>query len=353
MSANSFDDDVGGALIRAHHLIEIHRPDEALRMLAAALAEDPDNPDVLCAAARASLDSSRCREAGELATRAAAAAPRWEYPQRLRATALHLLGWSDEAATAARRAVALAPDTWNTHYVRALVCSTSRHSSQEAYAAARRAIHLAPNEADTWAVLGHVAVENRDQDTAQKALEKALSLEPNHSSARNDLGRLHLLRDDPVGAAGHFAGAVASDVRCREAALNLESTVSAAFSDIIIVFGIVLALIEWTVIAIGADPSASTRLVVGVFCLRVVGYLLIKQIVPLLRAPPGRYMFSLLRLYPELIAAGALQFTGFALLTAVWALPGRAWLWLTAIGTAALFGSVLLHVRHVRGRLST
>ncbi|MBI5336641.1 MAG: tetratricopeptide repeat protein [Mycolicibacterium rufum] len=353
MSASSFDDVVGAALIRAHHLIDIHRPDEALRMLAAALAEDPDNPDILCAAARASLDSSRYREAGEFATRAAAAAPHWELPFRVLAAALFCMGDPEKAASCARKAVALAPNEWLTHYVRALVCSTSRLSSQEAYAAARRAIHLAPNEADAWAVLGHVAVENRDQDIAQKALEKALSLEPTHSTARNDLGRLHLLRDDPVGAAGHFAGAVASDVRCREAVQNLESTVSEAFSDIIIVFGIVLALIEWTVIAVGAHPSASTRLVVGVFCLRIVGSLLIKQLMPLLRAPPGRYVFSLLRLYPELIAAAALQFTGFALLTAVWALPGRAWLWLTAIGTAALFGSVLLHVRHVRRRLST
>lgn len=348
MKETVFEDDVGKALARAEQLLDIRRPTEALRILAAVLADDPDNAVALCAAAQAELQLNRAGSADELAARAMAAAPEWEFALRLRAEALRAMGRRAEAAAAARAAVALSPNTWQSHYTLAAICSGAPEDSAEAYTAARRAIVLAPNEADAWAVLGYVAVENGDQTTAQKALEKALQLAPAHAGARNDLGRLQLLRRDPIGAAGHFVAAVASDVRCREAAQNLNLALSAAFSDVLVGLGVLLALIGWVIAATGAYPSVMVRLAVCVLLLRVAGRLLADVMVPLLRRPVGRYVRALLRLYPALATAVVLQIIGVVSLMAVWPVPEEAWPWLLTVGTTALFGSALLGAVHAR-----
>ena len=95
-----------------------------------------------------------------------------------------------------------------------------------AWEAARRAIELAPHEAETHAVMGRVAVEDGDQTAAEKALREALRLDPNHAGARNDLGRLQMVRKDHFGAASHFAHAAASDVRMDVARQNIDAALA-------------------------------------------------------------------------------------------------------------------------------
>jgi tetratricopeptide (TPR) repeat protein len=159
----------------------------------------------LCLASRAELDLNEPGRAHELAARAAAADPHAEHPSRLPALSLKEMGRSVEACEAAKAAVANAPNLWQTHYVLAHVSAGVPGMSSVAREAARRAVELAPLEAETHAVMGQVAVEEGDQTAAEEALREALRLNPDLAMARNDLGRLQLLRRDHFGAAGHFA----------------------------------------------------------------------------------------------------------------------------------------------------
>jgi hypothetical protein len=170
MTANEVGGAPDGALTRAEHLLEVHRPREALRAVAAALTQDPQNVTALCLATRAELDLNEPGRAKELAARAAAA---------------------------------------------------------------QRPVELAPLEADTHAVLGRVAVEDGNQTAAEEALREALRLNPDHAAARNDLGCLQLLRKDHFGAASQFAHAAASDVRMDVAQHNIDAALTMAVGRVV------------------------------------------------------------------------------------------------------------------------
>jgi Flp pilus assembly protein TadD len=221
-------DDPEAALRRAEQLLDTHRPQEALRALAVTLSQDPENVSALCLAARAELGAGEPERARELAARAVAAAPHAEWPLRLLALSHERAGQPQEAYTAAWAAVQAAPYLWQTHHTLAHICCNMFGMNSVAYTAALKAIELAPLEADPHAMLGRAALENRDQATAERALREALRLAPDHASARNDLGRLSLLRKDHFGAAGHFADAAASDVRIGVAEHNIDVALTAA-----------------------------------------------------------------------------------------------------------------------------
>lgn len=253
------DNDVGGAsesaLTRAEHLLDIHRPQEALRAVAAELARDPQNVTALGLAARAELDLKEPRRARQFASRAAAAQPNGEYPLRLLALSLHALGRFREACEAAQAAVANAPNLWQTHYTLAYVGAGTPGMGSVAREAARQAVELAPLEAETHAVMGLVAVEQGDQTTAESALREALQLNPNLTMARNDLGRLHLLRKDHFGAAGHFAHAAASDVRMDVAQHNIDTALAMAVGRV--VFWVSIAVFVLARFAVTEDDDSA------------------------------------------------------------------------------------------------
>lgn len=335
----------GGALTRAEHLLDVHRPREALRVLAALLAQDPEDSHVLCAAARAHLDLNKPRRAHELATRAAAAYPYAEHPLRLVALSLKQMRRSVEACEAAQAAVANSPNLWLTHYVLAHVSAGVPGMSSVAWKAARLAVELAPYEADTHAVMGQVALEDGDQTAAEEALREALRLNPDHAMARNDLGRLQLLRKDHFGAASHFAHAAASDVRMDVVLQNIDIAIAMAVGRI--VFWVSVAVFVLARFAVVEESDGSVRW--GYVLLAVLVGLVIWQIIliaPAARGGLGPY----LRLLPHrdrmMTATVALLVFGIIALMAMCVVPPDSRFWLLVVGAPAVIGSrILLEVR--------
>ncbi|CAN5278968.1 hypothetical protein BH09ACT8_BH09ACT8_60460 [soil metagenome] len=338
-------DSSAAALLRAEQLLAINRPQEALHTLATTLAHEPDNVGALCLAARAELGLNEPALARDLAARAAAAAPAAEWPLRLLALSLVQLKQPQDAYDAARRAVTNAPSVWQTHHALAHVCSAMFGMTSVGYTAARNAIELAPLEPDPHAILGRVALEARDQNTAEQALREALRLDPDHAMARNDLGRLQLLRKDHFGAADHFAQAAASDVRMEVAAHNIDVALTSVVARLF--FWVWILLI--TLGRIALQLKGIGAVVAGLATLTVLIGLAVWQLrglVPALRGRLGPY----LRLLPHrdrlMTASIGLLVLGMVALAVMCVLPPD-WRWPPAItGGAALIGSrVVLAIR--------
>jgi tetratricopeptide (TPR) repeat protein len=339
------DRDVGGtqesALTRAEHLLEIHRPQEALRAVARELARDPQNVTALGLAARAELDLNEPQRAREFATRAAAAQPHAEYPLRLLALALHALGRFADSCEAAQAAVANAPNVWQTHYALAHVSAGTPGMASVAREAARRAVELAPLEAETHAVMGQVAVEEGDKATAEKALREALRLDPNLTMARNDLGRLHLLRKDHFGAAGHFAQAAAGDVRMQVAQRNIDAAIAMAVGRV--VFWVYIA--AFVLARFAVKEHSDEAIWAGYALLAVLVGLTIWQavlIVPAARGGLGTYLRMLPHRDRLMTATVALLVLGMSALMVMCVVPPDSRLWPLVVGAPALIASRLL-----------
>jgi tetratricopeptide (TPR) repeat protein len=320
-----------GARLRAEQLLETHRPAEALQALGSVLAQDPQDIEALCLAARAELSLDRPERARELAARAAAAAPYAEWPMRLLALALVRLGRKHEALDAARSAVAKGPNLWQTHHTLAHVCLAIPGQSAAAWAAARQAVELGPLDADTHAMMGRVAVETRDQATAERA--------------RNDLGRLQLLRKDHFGAASHFAQAAASDVRLDVAVHNIDVALTSGVARLF--FWVWIVLFTLGRAALELDGAAAVWS--GLACLAALVGLSVWQLHGIRPALHGR-LGGYLRLLPHrdrlLTAMVGLLILGMAALALMCVLPPGWRLAPGLTGAAALIGCrILIGVR--------
>ena len=79
-------------VLRAEHLLDIERTDDALRLLQQAVAADPTHVDALCTTARAYLRKSETDEALRAAETALALEPSSGYAAYLRASVLLTAG---------------------------------------------------------------------------------------------------------------------------------------------------------------------------------------------------------------------------------------------------------------------
>lgn len=90
----------------ALELASAGRAHDAIEVLDAALARDPDDADLLLACGEAALHAGKLAFAQHALTRAAALAPGWPEPLRRLARVLSMRGRHDKAVEVARRAVA-------------------------------------------------------------------------------------------------------------------------------------------------------------------------------------------------------------------------------------------------------
>jgi tetratricopeptide (TPR) repeat protein len=84
--------------------------------------------------------------------------------------------------------------------------------------AASRAVELDPSTAEGWAAFGLIHMQRHDKDAATAALEKALSLNPNHAMANMWLGELQV---DPKQRQAYHERAFALDPRSPVAGYNV------------------------------------------------------------------------------------------------------------------------------------
>jgi tetratricopeptide (TPR) repeat protein len=200
---SSMGDRQAADLSRASAMIDLGRYGDAATLLAGVLASSPASSRGWCLLSRAQLGAGSCPEAVAAAARASALDPADDWPYRLVSTALIGMGQAADAVRAAQDARTLAPHFWRSHVCLAQAASADGQHELAATAAAT-ALTLAPDVADVHVTAGKSALARGDLTEARRWQESALAIEPTHSGAINELGRISLRSCDAAVAAGHF-----------------------------------------------------------------------------------------------------------------------------------------------------
>jgi tetratricopeptide (TPR) repeat protein len=209
-------------LAHASALLDLKRYDEAASLLVHIVAAEPADDRAWALLAAAHLGAGRYQEGAAAASRAITLAPSGDWPYRLASTAQRYLGNITAAVAAATEACKLAPDEW-----RAYICLAQAHLATEvdfdaAERAAVNALRLAPFEPNAHFTAGQVSYARERWKAARAHQERALSLDPTHSGALNELGRIRLHHRDHARAARHFIQAVQSAPGVSTYARNIE-----------------------------------------------------------------------------------------------------------------------------------
>ncbi|MFI8398872.1 MULTISPECIES: tetratricopeptide repeat protein [unclassified Streptomyces] len=227
----------GTALRRAEALYEAGRYERAGELAAQHLATEPEDAEALVLLARCHHRGGHHPAALAAVDQALRAEPELLGAWLMRVQVLLSQRRFQEAESTARHAVALAPHHWGTHY--ALGTALAEHGEHgerflahartvEAYETARTAVNLAPEEDAAHFLVGLTAQRRRDHDTARRAYETALRLNPQSSEAHNNLSLLRLRRrwfrrGAWTQAAEGFVASAALDLQDRKARYNLEA----------------------------------------------------------------------------------------------------------------------------------
>lgn len=174
-------------LDHAQNLVALRRFTEAMSLVAAALASEPENRELLALKAQCEIGLDRPAEALATANRMVAIAPDHPHGHVIASVALQGLDRREEAAAAAEAAVRINPLEWGFHVQLALAATGARGRLLDARAAALRAVELAPNEPDAHFAVGVVAQARTEYDLARQAYRQTLALDPQHANALNNL----------------------------------------------------------------------------------------------------------------------------------------------------------------------
>ncbi|MFD4316212.1 tetratricopeptide repeat protein [Streptomyces sp. NPDC058548] len=221
-------------LLRAEALYDTGRFAQAGELVAQHLASEPEDAEALVLLARCHHRAEKYQAALEAVDGALRAEPELLMAWLMRVQILLELRRFQEAETAARYSVRLAPQYWGTHYaLGTALAQFAEHArtparTVEAYEAARAAVSLAPEEDAAHFLVGLTAQRRGDHATAQRAYEAALRLNPQSSEAHNNLSLLQLRRrwfrrGAWTQAAEGFVASAALDLQDRKARYNLEA----------------------------------------------------------------------------------------------------------------------------------
>jgi hypothetical protein len=106
---------------------------------------------------------------------------------------------------------------------------------------------------------GKVALARGDLDGARGHQERALALDPAHSGAMNELGRIRLRRHDTAGAISHFINAARTTPGEHIYSRNIDVVIVRSVSRMIYIFVLVAMTLLWVpaVTHTGALPLAA------------------------------------------------------------------------------------------------
>jgi tetratricopeptide (TPR) repeat protein len=212
-------------LERARVMLDLKRYDQATSLLARIVAEEPAHGRAWCMLAAAHLSNSQYQESLAAAGRSIVLAPSDDWPYRLVSIAQVHLGDTAAAIDAANEACRLAPNTWRAH----LCLAQAELATKASYAAAERAAadarRLGPNEPDVYFISGKISLARGELRGAREYQERTLALDPAHSGAQNELGRISLHRVGMTQAARHFIQAARSAPRVTIYSRNVEIVV--------------------------------------------------------------------------------------------------------------------------------
>lgn len=223
------------ALQRAEVLLDLKRPREAGELASRAAAANPGNPQAWIALARCYELTDEPRLALEMANRAIGLDPNDPNPHLIASRVLAGLGNHALAVHAAHEAVRLASMSPSAHANLAIALSQlstrpppfsyflPRHLKLAAYHA-QHAITLAPNSTAGHFAAGYVADRSNRGRDARKHYLRALSIDPQAAGALNNLAKLELGRGRFSGGGAGFARALAADPSLKTARRNVRAT---------------------------------------------------------------------------------------------------------------------------------
>jgi tetratricopeptide (TPR) repeat protein len=270
-------------VLRAEHLLDIARTDDALALLRQAIAADPTHVDALCSTARAYLRKGETDGALRAAEAALSLEPANGYAAYLRAAVLLTAG-HPAARQAAELAVQLDPEFWPAYGTLAGALVKSGYPAH-ALEIAKQGVALAPHEAAAHTMLGGIADDARQRALAESAYREALRLKPDYTAARVGLAALQFGRWRVRTAAGHLIAAAANDPVAAAATGGLRTLIT--FGMVISLFGVALSA-GVALVALVAGSFNTTGLVWARVLCAAMGVLLLGGLIFLAtRIPPA------------------------------------------------------------------
>ncbi len=277
------------AIRRARLLADdLGRPQEALEVLADAIAGDPENAQLWTLRAWAHLRLRNWDEAIEAATVAARNDPGNEWAFRIMSAGWRRRRHYPRAVAAAREAVRLAPHNPSTHAVLGEALSKTVTSWRAAGRAMARALELAPNDPGILSAAGSAALSRRRPRLAETYYRRALALRPDDAAIRNDLalaqGRSLRFRSAVLG----YTDALAINPNQQ---LSYTNIAAAASAIALIVYPLVFAC---AMIAANTNPHIPFMLpfvAAAGWEIRGDGWRLVKVIVPAVNRKGGTLPF--------------------------------------------------------------
>ncbi|MFC4946828.1 tetratricopeptide repeat protein [Pseudonocardia sp. GCM10023141] len=194
------------AAARVEQLRRLGRLADAEREARTALAEHPQDAELLGSLAAVLLAGKRHVEGLAVAEAASAADPGYERGHRLRALHLSRLGRHQEAVQAGYVSVSLLPEEAVAALGYAQVLQRAGRTV-DALQVARRAVALEPESAVAHHVLGDINFDLGARRDARAAYREALRIEPQNADVLHDLARLDALQQHPGRALRGFVDA--------------------------------------------------------------------------------------------------------------------------------------------------
>ena len=186
MSTEPPTDGTRHALALGHTYLEARNYRRAEEVLGTALAQDPQNPDLLIAVARAQHLLGDNAAAERNARRALAEEPGNPVAMRIYASILDQLERKPEGLEWARSAVDADPADSLCHYEYARLLLNA-DDALGAMPAARESLRLAPNDADAHNLMGMVLGRLGRRAESTTHYQEALRLDPGHAMALHNI----------------------------------------------------------------------------------------------------------------------------------------------------------------------
>jgi len=178
-------------LERAQFLMDVGRWREALHELRQHLSAYPDSYDGYCQSAICHLQLKEFQRAFDLTKKAIELAPEGEWAYRVQSIVFSENGESKRALEAARLAAERAP-----YFPPSFSCLFWAQANSGYYDEAEETLklllELAPDSAETHEAAGYLALQRKDNTSAEKHYVEALKIDPESVNAMNNLGVVYL-----------------------------------------------------------------------------------------------------------------------------------------------------------------
>lgn len=344
MTGDSVVDRFGDAIHRAEVYFETGNAERAREVLRGSLSQHPNEPSLLAQHARAEYLLDNHPGAAASAYAALSAAPQDELAMRIYALSLGGLGRVYDAMCMAWRGVVAHPNEPLQHRVYARLLQQARHLPM-ALLAVDEALRLAPADADALVLRGSILHDLGRITESTEAYRQALSLDPGHAAALNNMAVNRLQRGKLRRAVRGFLGAAGSDPTMGDLARRNIGAVLARLLARATVLSVCLGMFVSFVGSAQTDGHSTVpmRVVTGmttVTLIVILGWLF--------RSIPRRILASVLR--ERVFVAVRIVHAVLAVCLGTWAtvLGGPAWI-VPAGVLLIISGVILVRVGRITG----